>query len=423
MSGVSGRIEQALADCLERIESGELSREEALHLYPELRAELEPAVGLAAELRALPKIVAPASLKGYKRPAFRPAPIRESWWRRLLPAPAPSFGWASPIAQAAAVVAAVVVLGSGSVVASANSLPDEPLYPVKLAVENAQLALAPTDVARAELELHLASKRLAEVETAASQGRSEAVAKGVDLYREKLDAATKASGTAIQADPQSEETLRQNVDALNKVLEQVKNPRAQAAVSTAIARTEAVDASKELNGGKPNGKASKPEEKQAAPAPVLATATPVPTVTVAPAAATPTATQDTHEPPGQAKRQTDQQPGNSDHQGQPVTSSPATQQDQEQRGQGQGQQKHTPTVQNGPTATPIPTHTATADQPAQQNTDVSRGNGQQKKVEPEATDPPGNGQKKGAEKSNGPQKDFISTIVENIQNFVRGGKK
>jgi CheY-like chemotaxis protein len=69
----------------------------------------------------MPRIEAPASLRGYKRPVFRPAPVREAWWRRLLPATGPSFGWASPLAQAAAILAVLFVAGGGTLVASANS--------------------------------------------------------------------------------------------------------------------------------------------------------------------------------------------------------------------------------------------------------------------------------------------------------------
>ena len=40
--------------------------EEALSLYPGLRAELEPLLSLPAEMKAMPKVEAPASLRGYK---------------------------------------------------------------------------------------------------------------------------------------------------------------------------------------------------------------------------------------------------------------------------------------------------------------------------------------------------------------------
>ena len=45
-----------LSDCLERWEQGQGGVEEFLAQHPELHEELEPLLGLAVELRALPKI-------------------------------------------------------------------------------------------------------------------------------------------------------------------------------------------------------------------------------------------------------------------------------------------------------------------------------------------------------------------------------
>src|SRR5688500_11280070 len=59
---------------------------------------------------------------------------------------------------------------AGTAVASAGSLPDDALYPVKVAAEQLRLALAVEPADRAAVELSLAEYRLAEAERLAEQG-------------------------------------------------------------------------------------------------------------------------------------------------------------------------------------------------------------------------------------------------------------
>ena len=291
---MSSSIEEALSECLGRIETGETTLEEELSLYPELRAELEPLLSIAAELSAIPKVEAPASLRGYKRPVFRsPASKiqpRESWWRRFVPLGAPSSGWATPLIRVAAALLIVAAATSGTIVASANSLPNEPLFPVKLAIENAQLAIAPNAQARVGLELQFAANRVSEVQSAAQQDNPAAVAQGVALYEQSVNAAIKASEAASQAAPNApekvQESLRQNVQVLTEVQEKVQNTQAKTAIGAAILRAQAASAGEES--GRDKGEKA-PAGAVAGPA---AAASSSPTVTATPAlvAHEPTAT-------------------------------------------------------------------------------------------------------------------------------------
>jgi len=260
-------IEEALADCLEKVESGELTPEEALRGYPALKEELEPLLLLAIELHSLPKVVAPESLRSYKRPVFRGrvAACTKPAWRRWFGSPAlPSFGWASSLAQAAAALAVVLLLAGSTVVASASSLPEEPLYPVKLAIENAQLALAP-DSARAELEMQLAARRLEEVVRAAREGKTDSVQRGLALYQERVDSALSsaraASSPSAAGDVQQiEESLKHNVQVLEDVQSKVGSQQASAAIQRAIERTEerAQTAKESMKGPEPATSAAAP---------------------------------------------------------------------------------------------------------------------------------------------------------------------
>lgn len=79
---------------------------------------------------------------------------------RGLPQPAP---WRRRLIAASAVVAISTGSAAGLAVASSDALPGDRLYEVKRAIENVRLALAPSDVAKAEHYLAIASTRLSEI--------------------------------------------------------------------------------------------------------------------------------------------------------------------------------------------------------------------------------------------------------------------
>jgi hypothetical protein len=69
-----------------------------------------------------------------------------------------------------AFLATLGVTGGGAVVASANSLPDEMLYPVKLAVEDTRLAFSDNGADEALLNMEMAQLRLQEMEQLTAAG-------------------------------------------------------------------------------------------------------------------------------------------------------------------------------------------------------------------------------------------------------------
>ena len=74
-----------------------------------------------------------------------------------------------------AIVLVLLLAGGGTVAAAGNSMPDEPLYQVKLATEQVQLALTPSVLGKAELYAKLADKRVAEIVYVANKGKPEQV--------------------------------------------------------------------------------------------------------------------------------------------------------------------------------------------------------------------------------------------------------
>ncbi len=165
-------LESILEQSLSQMEAGEETVESCLLSYPTMADQLEPLLTTAEKLRAMPKpdlspeakarledrLLAAAAANPLLRPAGRDRrPIVMPWWGWTL-------GALTTILMVAFLMMAVVVN------ASDNALPGSPFYPVKLAVEDAWLWVAP---ARAEPELHLrfARRRLAELEALAGQGR------------------------------------------------------------------------------------------------------------------------------------------------------------------------------------------------------------------------------------------------------------
>ncbi len=110
-----------------------------------------------------------------------------------------------------AVLGATFVLGllAGATVASADTLPTEPLYPVKLATEQVRLALAQSAEDRASVRLSMAEHRLGEAERLALRGmQSEAIVAG-STYAADLAAAAADLASIEQADPEGAAAVAQ----------------------------------------------------------------------------------------------------------------------------------------------------------------------------------------------------------------------
>jgi len=114
---------------------------------------------LEAVARKARQKAAPSRLRA-KRPFLR-WPSLPGWQVSRL-----SFRVAS-----AALVLAIALASLGTVNAAADSLPDSPLYAVKLATERVQLALALSPESKARLHLSFAGRRLWEVHTQAELGK------------------------------------------------------------------------------------------------------------------------------------------------------------------------------------------------------------------------------------------------------------
>jgi hypothetical protein len=161
-----------------------------------VRAELAPLLQAADELRAaLARIeLDPAAARGQlaqllARPTTPVGP-RARWAGRARPAPRRWHRRAAALALAAALVLAPLVA------LSADELPGEPLYPVKLTVENARLTAARWSPSRSALErTRIARARLRELDRLVSAGRVDRIPTAISA----LDSAVATAQLALGA--------------------------------------------------------------------------------------------------------------------------------------------------------------------------------------------------------------------------------
>ena len=153
--------------------------------------------------------------------------------------------WLRP-ALAAAVLAIFVVAGATS--AAASSLPGDPLYAVKRASEDVQLALTFDDVARVQLLSEIADRRLAELAeiamdrpgsaSTATAEYSEAVDKFADAVDRLRDADSDEKRDAAQAVADAARQKHKPVlDAVKERLPENAQPEVQKVIEKEEQRT------------------------------------------------------------------------------------------------------------------------------------------------------------------------------------------
>ena len=161
-------LSQVIDHCLDAVESGEMSVEECLAQYPGQADALAPLLHMAIGLRDSPRpIMSDTSVARLERTVIAHAvrlatrratrqPAKKSIWRPLLAGRALRMG-------ATLVLVVIIGSGAGTVAAASESLPGEPLYPVKRGIESVRLSLA-SEERRPELLANLVRERLEEVE-------------------------------------------------------------------------------------------------------------------------------------------------------------------------------------------------------------------------------------------------------------------
>jgi len=184
-------FDNILDDCLERLLVKGESLEQCLERYPEQSAELRPLLETALEAREAAAIQPRPDFRAQARYRFHQA-LEEMAARKSRT----SWGWFPRWATVAAVVTALVVAGGGTVAAADNSMPDSPLYPVKLATEEVRLTLTISQMDKARLCAELADERVTEIAYMAVKGD----AVQVEIITRRLDKSLDTLVVLIEGD-------------------------------------------------------------------------------------------------------------------------------------------------------------------------------------------------------------------------------
>ncbi len=143
---MSKEFDNVLDECLERLLIKGETMEQCLQSYPEQAADLKPLLQMALATRQAVAIQPRAEFKARARYQFHSA-LQEAASPRSRPFLSRFPRWATVVT----IVLGVLLMGGGTIAAASYSMPDSLLYPVKLATEQAQLTLTPSDIGKAEL--------------------------------------------------------------------------------------------------------------------------------------------------------------------------------------------------------------------------------------------------------------------------------
>ncbi|MFH1003266.1 MAG: DUF5667 domain-containing protein, partial [Chloroflexota bacterium] len=169
-----------LDECLEGVLRGETPAQ-CLQRFPAQAAELGPLLTTALAARQAVSIQPRPEFRTRARHQFQQA------LQQTATHPArPFLNWLPGWATALAAVLILVLAGGGTVAAAAGSLPDSPLYPVKLAAEQVRLKLTPSDLGKLELYARLAEARADEIARLTEKGEFQLVAPTARRLDEQL---------------------------------------------------------------------------------------------------------------------------------------------------------------------------------------------------------------------------------------------
>lgn len=172
-----------LDDCLGRLIKGE-TVEQCLKSYPEQAAELEPLLRTAQVAKEAAAIEPRAEFRARARYEFRSA--LHAQVSKKQPRFALRRGWV----VALLIISLLLVSGGGTALAASDSMPDSPLYSVKLVTEQVQLALTPSATGKARLCAAFTDRRVAEIIYMAAKGDVQQVEAVIQRLDERLDTLT-----------------------------------------------------------------------------------------------------------------------------------------------------------------------------------------------------------------------------------------
>ncbi len=234
------RIEDIFEFCLAAIQQEGRSIEDCLAPYPDRRAELEPMLRTAVRLEAARSLRAPIQFKGealqrLQTLAASKPQTRKNFWGLIFPGfihgkkngsysstRSPSFAYLF----AGLLVLIAILVGVGAVASSAQTLPGDFLYPVKLAQENVRLNLTANVLDQADLHMEYANHRMIEASALVALQRTTSLDQVLSDYNQHMQT------ELALISPGSSLTPGQQSDLAVKLLNNI--PRSQTNLSAMI---------------------------------------------------------------------------------------------------------------------------------------------------------------------------------------------
>jgi len=211
-----------LAASLEAIDAGDDEKKDhLLREYPQMAEEINRLIEQAEILKNLPRIEMDAiTLQTRKMQLVFKLPAREHVVTKTKPfrLNQQKAEWRFSMSWIVIVATVVSLLtGAGAVYASGDALPGEALYPVKMLVEDAQLALSP-DLIDTELRVRFADHRISELVELLKEGRMDDAESALSGYQNQVALLATLMGKIEAASP--EEAVQLRTELQTKLQEQ-----------------------------------------------------------------------------------------------------------------------------------------------------------------------------------------------------------
>ena len=172
----TNEFDNILDECLERLISGE-TIDRCLADYPQYALQIEPLLRTAQVAREATEILPRPDFKARARYEFRAALHDEMAGKKSRSAFSMKRGWVTALM----VISILFVASGGTALAANNSMPDSPLYPVKLVAEQVQMTLTPSTLGKAELCTNFVERRVDEIIYMAAKGDAQQI-KAVTMH-------------------------------------------------------------------------------------------------------------------------------------------------------------------------------------------------------------------------------------------------
>ena len=217
------RRARIIGECIEMVQIGRKSRSDCARKYPQLADELHSAL---YSLDAISSIsfseIDPMYQRKQKIRLMQELPDRENIVTKRIGHRYRLQNLKRRFVMTWVVIVTTIlslISGTGAVYASSDALPGDTLYPVKMWVENIQLAIAPEDVDTG-LHIRFAEHRVEEAVELILEGRFEDLDEAVDGYQKRTELLTQTMARLQAEDP--EEAVKLRLELEEKLQEQAR---------------------------------------------------------------------------------------------------------------------------------------------------------------------------------------------------------